>query len=85
MKAHPSDQRHNMRPSERFNLHPATHGVESLRTTEFDVICIGSGWAGRMVATQVIKAGYTALIIEKELFGGRQRSPLQRVGLLGTS
>ncbi|KAF7190457.1 hypothetical protein HII31_08171 [Pseudocercospora fuligena] len=60
-----------MRPSERINIHPDTHSVVELKQHIFDVICIGSGWAGRMVAKQVIKAGFSALVVEKELFGGQ--------------
>ncbi|KAK4497764.1 hypothetical protein PRZ48_010417 [Zasmidium cellare] len=59
-----------MRPSQKFNLHPSTHSVRDLKTRTSDVICIGSGWAGRQLAAQVCKAGFTALVIEKELFGG---------------
>ncbi|KAF2173416.1 hypothetical protein M409DRAFT_15700 [Zasmidium cellare ATCC 36951] len=59
-----------MRPSQKFNLHPSTHSAKDLETKTFDVICIGSGWAGRQLAAQVCKAGFTALVVEKELFGG---------------
>lgn len=74
-----------MKPSEAYNLHPATHKLENLEQDSFDVICIGSGWyvdayeewqcltssrAGRVLATRLAKT-HTTLIIEKELFGGR--------------
>ena len=59
-----------MRPSENINLHPSTHSPAELSTKTFDVICIGSGWAGRVLAARIVKAGYTALIVEHELFGG---------------
>jgi ribulose 1,5-bisphosphate synthetase/thiazole synthase len=59
-----------MRPSERINVHPSTHSPSELTTKTFDVICIGSGWAGRVLAARIVKAGLTALIIENELFGG---------------
>lgn len=53
-----------------INLHPSTHLLESLKTDTYDVICIGSGWAGRVLAARVVKAGLSALIIEEELLGG---------------
>ncbi|KUJ21388.1 dihydrolipoamide dehydrogenase [Mollisia scopiformis] len=53
-----------------INLHPSTHPISSLKTHTFDVICIGSGWAGRVTAARVVKTGLTALIIEQELVGG---------------
>lgn len=59
-----------MRPSERVNLHPSTHSPAELPTKSFDVICIGSGWAGRVLAARIVKAGLSALIVESELFGG---------------
>lgn len=64
-----------MRPSQKFNLHPSTHSVKDLETKTFDVLCIGSGWAGRQLAAQVCKAGFTALVIEKELLGGESTLP----------
>lgn len=59
-----------MPPYPSINLHPSTHPISSLKTHTFDVICIGSGWAGRVAAARVVKAGLTALIIEQELVGG---------------
>jgi dihydrolipoamide dehydrogenase len=53
-----------------INLHPQTHPPSSLSTTTYDVISIGSGWAGRIAAARCVKAGLTALVIEKELVGG---------------
>ncbi|KAG8527791.1 uncharacterized protein KY384_007945 [Bacidia gigantensis] len=44
--------------------------TSSLKTPEYDVIFIGSGWAGRVAAQRVVAAGLTALVIEKELVGG---------------
>jgi pyruvate/2-oxoglutarate dehydrogenase complex dihydrolipoamide dehydrogenase (E3) component len=53
-----------------INLHPTDHLPSSLKTKTFDVICIGSGWAGRVAAARVVKAGLTAVIVENELVGG---------------
>jgi pyruvate/2-oxoglutarate dehydrogenase complex dihydrolipoamide dehydrogenase (E3) component len=53
-----------------INLHPSTHLISSLKTHTYDVICIGSGWAGRVTAARVVKAGLTAIIVENELVGG---------------
>ena len=53
-----------------INLHPSTHPLSSLHSRTYDVICIGSGWAGRITAARCVKAGLTALIIENELVGG---------------
>ena len=44
--------------------------VSSLKTDIYDVICIGSGWAGRVLAARAVKAGLTALVIDKDLIGG---------------
>lgn len=59
-----------MRPSQKFDLHPKTHSPSELTTTSFDVVCVGSGWAGRVIAARIVKAGLTAVIIENELVGG---------------
>ena len=59
-----------MPPINTINLHPKTHPISSLESHSYDVICIGSGWAGRVLAARVCKAGMTALIIENELVGG---------------
>ncbi|ETS78553.1 hypothetical protein PFICI_10615 [Pestalotiopsis fici W106-1] len=53
-----------------INLHPDTHPPSSLKSTTYDVICLGSGWAGRIIASRCVAAGLSALIIEKELVGG---------------
>jgi pyruvate/2-oxoglutarate dehydrogenase complex dihydrolipoamide dehydrogenase (E3) component len=55
---------------ETINLHPQTHPPSSLKTKTYDVICLGSGWAGRIIAARCVAAGLTALIVEKELVGG---------------
>ncbi|KAI1173613.1 FAD-dependent pyridine nucleotide-disulfide oxidoreductase [Nemania sp. FL0916] len=55
---------------ESINLHPQTHPPSSLQTKTYDVICLGSGWAGRVIAARCVAAGMTALVIEKELVGG---------------
>lgn len=59
-----------MRPSSRINVHPSDRGVQELSAHSFDVIFIGSGWAARIAAARLVKAGLQALIIEKELVGG---------------
>lgn len=59
-----------MRPSERINIHPSTNGTSTLTATEFDVVCVGSGWAGHVLAARIVKAGLTAIIVEHELVGG---------------
>ncbi|EON99505.1 putative oxidoreductase protein [Phaeoacremonium minimum UCRPA7] len=53
-----------------INLHPATHAPSSLKTTIYDAISIGSGWAGRTFAAHIVKAGLSAIVIEDELVGG---------------
>lgn len=53
-----------------INLHPQSHPPFALPGKTFDVICIGSGWAGHITAGRIVKAGLTAVIIESELFGG---------------
>lgn len=53
-----------------INLHPDTHPPSSLKSKTYDVICLGSGWAGRMIAMRCVAAGLSALIVERELFGG---------------
>lgn len=57
-----------LRPSQKVNLHPSTHSPADLSTKTFDVICIGSGWAGRILAARIANAGYSALVVEQELF-----------------
>lgn len=58
------------RPSEKIKLHPSNHTPSDLKRTVFDVICIGSGWAGRLLAARIVKSGYTPVIVEQELVGG---------------
>ena len=55
---------------ETINLHPTTHQPSSLKSHVYDVICLGSGWAGRVLAARVVQGGLTALIVENELIGG---------------
>ncbi|KAG8160646.1 hypothetical protein KVR01_008910 [Diaporthe batatas] len=55
---------------ETISLHPQDHLLSQLKSTTFDVICIGSGWAGRVLAARIVKAGLTAVIIEEQLVGG---------------
>lgn len=55
---------------ETINLHPSTHPPSSLKSKTYDVICLGSGWAGRIIASRCVAAGLTALVVERELVGG---------------
>jgi pyruvate/2-oxoglutarate dehydrogenase complex dihydrolipoamide dehydrogenase (E3) component len=59
-----------MPPYDTINLHPADHAFADLQTDTYDVICIGSGWAGRVISARVVKAGLSAVIVENELVGG---------------
>lgn len=63
-------QTHKMRPSERVNVHPPTRQPSDLKETTYDVICIGSGWAARVAAERLQKAGFSTIIVEEELVGG---------------
>jgi pyruvate/2-oxoglutarate dehydrogenase complex dihydrolipoamide dehydrogenase (E3) component len=53
-----------------INLHPDSHSIPALRSQVYDVICIGSGWAGRIIAARCVAAGLSALVVEQELVGG---------------
>ena len=44
--------------------------TSSLEKHVYDVICIGSGWASRPIASRAVAAGLTALIIDNDLVGG---------------
>ncbi|KAF2239694.1 putative oxidoreductase [Viridothelium virens] len=44
--------------------------TSSLKTCDYDVICIGSGWASRPIASRAVAAGLEALIIDNDLIGG---------------
>ena len=55
---------------ETISLHPSTHPPSSLTSQSFDIICLGSGWAGRIIAARCVAAGLSAVIVEKELVGG---------------
>jgi len=59
-----------MPTTDSINLHPKTHLPSSLKSQVYDVICLGSGWAGRVVAARCIAQGLTAVVIERELVGG---------------
>ncbi|KAH8889017.1 pyruvate/2-oxoglutarate dehydrogenase [Thozetella sp. PMI_491] len=59
-----------MPPYESINLHPQTHLPSSLVTKTYDVICLGSGWAGRILAARAVRGGLSAIIVEEELVGG---------------
>ncbi|KJZ80486.1 hypothetical protein HIM_00336 [Hirsutella minnesotensis 3608] len=59
-----------MPPYANINLHPSSNSISSLSAKSYNVICIGSGWAGRIIAARVVKAGLTAIIVEDELVGG---------------
>lgn len=57
-------------PPRGVNLHPSNFLPESLNKKDFDVVVIGSGPVGRMLALQTATAGLTTVIVEEELFGG---------------
>lgn len=59
-----------MPPIDSINLHPQTHLLSSLQSRTYDVICLGSGWAGRLLAARACRGGLTALVVESELVGG---------------
>jgi pyruvate/2-oxoglutarate dehydrogenase complex dihydrolipoamide dehydrogenase (E3) component len=59
-----------MPTTDSINLHPKTHSPASLKSHTYDVISIGSGWAGRIIAARCVAAGLTAIVIERELIGG---------------
>lgn len=46
------------------------YSVSSITAVDYDVICIGSGWAARPIAERAIKAGLTGLLVDNELMGG---------------
>ncbi|KAL6243240.1 hypothetical protein RBB50_009791 [Rhinocladiella similis] len=56
--------------SRSVNLHPANYLPDTLETSTFDVIVIGSGPCGRQVASKTAASGLTTVIIEDELWGG---------------
>jgi pyruvate/2-oxoglutarate dehydrogenase complex dihydrolipoamide dehydrogenase (E3) component len=53
-----------------IDLHPKTHFPSSLKSHVYDVISLGSGWAGRVIAARAVAAGLTAVVVERELIGG---------------
>jgi pyruvate/2-oxoglutarate dehydrogenase complex dihydrolipoamide dehydrogenase (E3) component len=59
-----------MPPYDSINVHPQNHLPNTLPSTTWDVIAIGSGWAGRLLCGRAIKAGLTAVVIESELAAG---------------
>ena len=59
-----------MASSANNNAKGTLFSVSSLQTNVYDVICIGSGWAARSLAARAVKAGLTALVIDKDLIGG---------------
>ena len=59
-----------MPPYNTINLHPPDYLPSALTSDSYDVICIGSGWAGHITAVRIAQAGMTAVIVEEELFGG---------------
>lgn len=58
------------RPSKAFHLHPNDHAATDLPQLKFDIIAIGSGWAGRQACARLTKSGLSCLLIEDELIGG---------------
>ena len=59
-----------MPPYESINRHPSNFSVSELKERVYDIVCIGSGWSGRVVASRVKNAGLSIVIIEEELLGG---------------
>ncbi|KAE9382102.1 putative oxidoreductase [Stipitochalara longipes BDJ] len=59
-----------MPTTDSINLHPNTHLPSSLKSRVYDVICLGSGWAGRVAAARCVAQGLTAIVVERELIGG---------------
>jgi pyruvate/2-oxoglutarate dehydrogenase complex dihydrolipoamide dehydrogenase (E3) component len=59
-----------MPTTDSINLHPNTHQPSSLKSHAYDVICLGSGWAGRVIAARCVAKGLTAVVVERELVGG---------------
>jgi pyruvate/2-oxoglutarate dehydrogenase complex dihydrolipoamide dehydrogenase (E3) component len=53
-----------------INLHPSSHLPSSLKSRTYDVISLGSGWAGRVIAARCVAAGLSAIVVERELVGG---------------
>jgi hypothetical protein len=53
-----------------IDLHPKNHFPSSLKSHVYDVISLGSGWAGRVIAARAVAAGLTAVVVERELIGG---------------
>jgi pyruvate/2-oxoglutarate dehydrogenase complex dihydrolipoamide dehydrogenase (E3) component len=59
-----------MPTTDSINLHPKTHLPSSLKSHTYDVISLGSGWAGRVIAARCVAAGLSAVVVERELIGG---------------
>lgn len=60
-----------MPPYSTISLHPPTHQPSTLnQNTTYDIILLGSGWASRVAAVRLVRAGLSALLIERELVGG---------------
>ena len=58
-------------PSTAYNIHPQSHPLSSLPTREYDLIILGSGPAGRVLAVRASKKGsLSVLLVENELVGG---------------
>jgi pyruvate/2-oxoglutarate dehydrogenase complex dihydrolipoamide dehydrogenase (E3) component len=53
-----------------INLHPADHLPKEVDKKAFDVVVIGSGPVGRMLAMKTAGSGLSTVIVEEELFGG---------------
>ena len=46
------------------------NNTSDLGNGSYDVLCIGSGWAGRALAGKLVRKGLTALVIDDDLVGG---------------
>lgn len=65
-----ADHKHTRLPPRGINLHPNNNLPSDLNTKVFDVVVLGSGPAGRTLATLTATQNLSTVIIESELWGG---------------
>ena len=53
-----------------IDLHPDNYTPSTLKSTECDVVVIGSGTVGRIFALRTASAGLRTIMVENELWGG---------------